>query len=184
MADDTTTRKPHESDGKRNIKGFASRKFDNYRAAWTLFLTTPGGLRDDELGETLGIDKRSAGNIRLELGATKTSKARYTLVPTAEDIAIAQAILKRAKSAGIPIPPRGNNARSKQRSNVPTYEILVLNATTETDAIRIDHALGTRLHHLGERRIDGLPVIVHANDLNESIEVLNNMGFETDEDGG
>jgi len=74
----------------------ASTKLAKLLEAKTLYLLTPTGLTDIELAKRLGMDRASAYRYRKELRAVAVSQSRYTVLPTAEDIQLALAVLQRA----------------------------------------------------------------------------------------
>jgi hypothetical protein len=61
-----------------------------------LYLLHPQGLTDIELATMLDIDRASAYRYRNELGAEMVSEARYTVIPSQEDVELALAVLQRA----------------------------------------------------------------------------------------
>ena len=76
--------------------GNASNKQEKLAAAKRLLLLAEAGLTDIELGALLDVPRMAAHRYRVELGAVEVSHARHTLIPTVEDIEMAELILKRA----------------------------------------------------------------------------------------
>jgi len=72
----------------------AMTKSGKLTAARRLYFLTPEGLTDIELAHRLAVDRASAYRYRKELQAIEVSDGRYTLVPSQEDIDLAQAILQ------------------------------------------------------------------------------------------
>jgi len=81
----------------------AKTKTSKLTAARRLYFLTPAGLTDIELAKKLEVDRASAYRYRKELQAVEISEGRYTLEPSQDDIALAQAILQRAKHPDLPL---------------------------------------------------------------------------------
>lgn len=64
--------------------------------AWRLYLEHPEGLSDAELAARLRVSVATSNRYRRQLGGgTITTHGKYTMQPTADDIALAEAILSR-----------------------------------------------------------------------------------------
>lgn len=69
---------------------------DKLVEAKRLYYLHPGGLTDIELARLMEVDIRTAYLVRNQIGAEKVSKGHYSIIPTADDIELARAILSRA----------------------------------------------------------------------------------------
>lgn len=77
--------------------GKASTKAARLLRAHRLYLAAPDGLSDADLARALGVDRVTANRYRRDLGTTHTGRhGRYTLAPSAEDVADAILVLRRA----------------------------------------------------------------------------------------
>lgn len=74
----------------------AWRKFSALDKARRLYLQHPQGLSDVELATLIDVSVSTACRYRGDLECRIVSHGKYTLEPTKDDIALAQAILARA----------------------------------------------------------------------------------------
>ena len=90
--------------------GHAVSKLERLQRAKHIYLAHPDGVSDGELARLLGVTTTTAFRYRKELRAVSVGTSRYTLNPTWEDIALAEAVLRRAPRMAGDARPLGDPA--------------------------------------------------------------------------